>query len=56
MITEITHRHYCNLGALGNPGCFSAYDDRAGRLRYYYQGNLSEACWMGWNIGGRGGG
>ena len=49
MTTEITHKHYCNLGGLCNPGCFSVYDNKAGKLRYYYNGILSEACWMGYN-------
>lgn len=49
MISEITHEHFCNLGALRNPRCFSCYDDKQDKLRYYYSGNLSDSCWMGWN-------
>lgn len=49
MSTEITHQHFCNLGALRNPRCWSRYDSMLGKQRYYYQGNLSESCWMGWN-------
>ncbi len=48
MTTEITYQHFCNLGALCNPGCFTQYDQRAGRSRYYYSGLLAEACWMGY--------
>ncbi len=48
MITKITHRHFCNLGALNNPGCFSRWNEIVGNLEYFYHGNLSEACWMGW--------
>ena len=49
MVTEITHQHFCNLGALRNPNCFSRYDTKRDKHRYYYTGNLSESCWMGWN-------
>lgn len=50
MITEITYQHFCNLGALCNDGCFSRYDNKAKKTRYYYNGNLSDACWMGWKL------
>jgi len=49
MVTEITYKHFCNLGALCNLHCFSSYDNKAKITRYYYHGNLSDACWMGWN-------
>lgn len=42
MVTNITYEHFCNLGALNNPSCFSSGG------KYYYHGNLSEACWQGW--------
>jgi hypothetical protein len=50
MVTEISYRHFCNLGALCNHGCFSRYDDKMKRMQYYYCGDLSRACWMGYNI------
>ena len=46
--TKISYKHFCNLGALCNPGCFTSWDEKAKVMRYYYMGNLSEACWMGW--------
>jgi len=50
MIHELTHKHFCNLGALRNPHCFSSYDNKRKAMRYYYNGILSEACWMGYRI------
>ena len=49
MVTEITYQHFCNLGALCNPGCSTQWSDKKRRCRYYYFGNLADACWMGWN-------
>jgi hypothetical protein len=49
MATQISYKHFCNLGALCNPNCFTSWDDKAKVTRYYYHGVLSEACWMGWN-------
>jgi hypothetical protein len=48
MITQISYKHFCNLGALCNPHCFSSWDDKSKTMRYYYHGDLSQACWMGW--------
>jgi len=48
MVTQITYQHFINLGALNNKNCFTRWCDiRKDRL-YYYCGNLSQACWMGW--------
>ena len=50
MTTEITYQHFLNLGALNNKNCFSRYDDKINKTRYYYLGNLSNACWAGAGI------
>ena len=47
MVTKITYEHFCNLGALCNPHCFTRVTDRG--TEYFYEGNLSNACWMGYN-------
>ena len=49
MITKITYKHFCDLGALRNPNCFTRIENNK-EISYYYSGKLSEACWMGWNI------
>ena len=48
MIHKISHRHFCDLGALSNPRCFTRVNNDK-TISYYYNGNLSEACWMGYN-------
>jgi hypothetical protein len=50
MITQITHLHFCNLGALNNKNCFSRLCPIRKELLYYYHGNLSQACWAGAGI------
>lgn len=45
---EISYKHFCNLGALNNPYCSSRYDSRTKQMKYYYNGDLSEACWQGY--------
>lgn len=47
MTTEITYRHYCNLGALNNKGCFSRVNSKTGLVHYYYHGILANASWQG---------
>jgi len=47
-VEELTYRHFCNLGALCNPHCFTRWDDKRKATRYYYYGILSDACWMGY--------
>ena len=46
MTTEITYQHFCNLGALNNKNCFSRYDDKIKKSRYYYLGK-SFKCLLG---------
>jgi len=48
MVTQITHKHFCNLGALRNPNCFSRFNSLSKKMEYFYSGILSESCWMGY--------
>jgi hypothetical protein len=48
MVTKISYQHFCNLGALRNTNCFTR-NGNGGVTEYYYQGDLSLACWKGYN-------
>jgi len=50
MIHKISYKHFCNLGALRNPHCFTQWNDKSKTTGYYYHGDLSQACWMGYRL------
>ena len=48
MVTKITYQQFCNLGALRNTNCFTRTTNFG--TEYFYSGDLSLACWKGYNL------